>query len=296
MDSIDAIATLDTTESIGKKDYTDLIQEIDSHQDVESLEVYSTDSIPEIDSHLEVEAASVHQLEEFEKEVSIFSLEPSLRVNQCQSMLLQNSSLQPLVDESCSDQICGGLSAPKLEEAYILHVDMREELTQQAVEGVIFVAHHLYDQLLLRVGGKMKQRMYQKSWMFKHRIELSLKFRLCTDQHGSRGSKKKMDLEMKTFGSRLIHKVKQPKVAPFEKEAHQEMVTMMHREDTEVFQILITGRQKPAVVNTQSEYQKDWTFKYKLSDSWRSLHRNEQHEVGGRRMSGISGQNLDKAE
>lgn len=106
------------------------------------------------------------------------------------SALLENSSSQLLCNEARHDQICGVLSAPKLEAAYILDVDMGDELTQKVIEGVYFVAHQLYDQLLLRVGGKVKQRRYPKSWMFKYRLKRALRIQISSDQHGIKRSMK----------------------------------------------------------------------------------------------------------
>ncbi|XP_013584797.1 PREDICTED: uncharacterized protein LOC106293679 isoform X1 [Brassica oleracea var. oleracea] len=71
MESFDSIAKTDTNESMAKKDSTDLITEVDSNQDVESLGVDSRDSIPEIYSNKKFDADSVHQLKEFEKETTV---------------------------------------------------------------------------------------------------------------------------------------------------------------------------------------------------------------------------------
>ncbi|KAF2557801.1 hypothetical protein F2Q68_00017359 [Brassica cretica] len=100
MESFDSIAKTDTNESMAKKDSTDLITEVDSNQDVESLGVDSRDSIPGIYSNKKFDADSVHHLKEFEKEVSILSLEPSLRVDERQCMLIQNNSSQLLLNDA----------------------------------------------------------------------------------------------------------------------------------------------------------------------------------------------------
>ncbi|KAG5415244.1 hypothetical protein IGI04_002811 [Brassica rapa subsp. trilocularis] len=134
----------------------------DSHQDTESLEVYSSASIPESNSNQDVEADSVSQLEEFEKEVSAFSLEPSLSVDQRQSMLLQNIGSQLLVNGSHCVSVW---LPPKIEESFILDVELGVQLIQKAVEATDFVEHHLFDQLSLR------QLKSQKDWTFKYKLK-----------------------------------------------------------------------------------------------------------------------------
>lgn len=151
-----------TNESIGTKDSTDSITEIDLHQDTESLEVYSSASIPESNSNQDVEEDSVSQLEDFEKEVSAFSLEPSLRVDQRQSMLLQNIGSQLLVNGSHCVSVWLAL---KIEQSFILDVELGVQLIQKAVEATDFVEHHLFDQLSLR---KLKS---QKDWTYKYKLK-----------------------------------------------------------------------------------------------------------------------------
>ncbi|KAF8046143.1 hypothetical protein N665_3999s0005 [Sinapis alba] len=179
MESTDSMAETDTNELMAKKGSKDFNIEIDSNQDTESLEVDSRDSISEIDSNKEVEADPVDQLAEFEKEVSIYSLEPSLQVKERQSMLLQNSNSQFLVNES---GYVGVWFAPKVDKAFILDVEIVEELIQMSVETAGFVAHYLFDQLLLRIVSKMKQLKYQKNWNFKYKLKHFLKIEISRER------------------------------------------------------------------------------------------------------------------
>lgn len=148
----------------------------DSHQDTESLEVYSSASIPESNSNQDVEADSVSQLEEFEKEVSAFSLEPSLRVDQRQSMLLQNIGSQLLVNGSHCVSVWLAL---KIEESFILDVKLGVQLIQKALKATDFVEHHLFDQLSLR------QLKSQKDWTFKYKLKKTSQHfsdKVCTEK------------------------------------------------------------------------------------------------------------------
>ncbi|KAL0862498.1 hypothetical protein Bca101_041616 [Brassica carinata] len=60
-----------------------------------------------------------------ENEVSIFLLEPSLRIDEMQYALLDNSSSQLLCNDSRDVHILGVGFASKVEQIYILDVDMR---------------------------------------------------------------------------------------------------------------------------------------------------------------------------
>ena len=107
--------------------------------------------------------------------------------------MLENSSSQPLCNDSRIDHRLGVSIAPKarVEEAYILDVEMVGDLIQNSVESVDLVVRQLYDQMLLRrVGGKMKQRKYQKSWMFKYRLKKAFRIQLYSAQHRIKGSMK----------------------------------------------------------------------------------------------------------
>lgn len=110
-------------------DVSGLIAKIDSIDAIGKMESIamqdSTDSIPESDLNQDVEPDSVSQLEVFEKEVSTFYLEPSLRVDQRQSMLLQYISSQLIVNGSGCASVW---FAPKIEESFILDVELVVEL------------------------------------------------------------------------------------------------------------------------------------------------------------------------
>lgn len=104
----------------------------------------------------------IHETEmEFKTELQNSLLEPSRRVKKLQSALPSNSRSQLLINLH-NDHKLGVWTAPKVHQIYILDVNKREELIQKAVEGVEFVAHHMFNQLLLRVCRKMKHMKCQK--------------------------------------------------------------------------------------------------------------------------------------
>ncbi|KAF3542633.1 hypothetical protein DY000_02010213 [Brassica cretica] len=189
-------------------------------------------------------------------------------IDELQSKMLKKDDLQSF---GCC--VFSGLRCPQrdgawfaLETAQVYIFDVVTELTQTAVEANDFVVWKDNSQQLQIVRGLSWKELlagYMEHVRSIHDTHCFSHWGEAIHDRSSHGMqlwgfktwkykyKKKMDLEVKTFGSRLIHKVKQTRVAPFEKEAHQEMVAMMHRQDSEDSQILITGLQKPGMVNTQ---------------------------------------------
>ncbi|KAL0803058.1 hypothetical protein Bca101_058234 [Brassica carinata] len=148
---------------------SDQTLDIDSNCESESLEA---DSVQEKDIGTTYMIPSLNQIEAFEKEVIKSLLEPSHRIDEVKFVLLRNGSSQILFTESSIAQKLGVWISPKLEPTFILDV---EELIQKSLEVAGFVAHQLFEQMILRGMREQQHKVLskmQKTWRFKYKRSL----------------------------------------------------------------------------------------------------------------------------
>ncbi|KAF3582065.1 hypothetical protein DY000_02029399 [Brassica cretica] len=133
------------------------------------------DVVPHVNSILDgepfYEEESYQEIENDHVQVTDYLVKPSLRIDELQSRMLKKNTFGcDTFSGLCCNKRAEEWIAQEIEHVYVL--DVVEEFTQKAVEDSDLTAHHLFDQMHLRLQRKKKQWKHNKTWMFKYKKEM----------------------------------------------------------------------------------------------------------------------------
>ncbi|KAG2271541.1 hypothetical protein Bca52824_066096 [Brassica carinata] len=156
-------------------------RDISTHNWLVSLKIRNADAIQEI--WMPISSVSESQVESASVPAKLLdehhSGEPSESEPVPVSLTYSSLDMDSTVDtvskheiQSFENKRVDEWKSPKVEQIYVLDVDLVEELVQKSEDAKAeLVAHHLFDLLLQRVVCIRKQLKCHKSWKFKYKME-----------------------------------------------------------------------------------------------------------------------------